>query len=140
MATVADALVTRLLGDASLAGYVGTRVFPLGDGGHTQLPLGAYRRVSRDRVDHMAGKCDLVDQVYDFVWVGEHLQQAQAIADLAEARLDRFGGTVDVDGEDVVIEQCFLKDDRDEPDEPELGETYGVFRVVQRWRVWSRAA
>ena len=108
---IEDEIFTRLTGDATITGLVGTKIYPGGAPQGIALPYVTYKRVSTDPVYTITGDNGLNDATYQIDAWSQTYSEAVSIADAIRARLEgwqdvsgtpKFYGTRVVEEDDIV--------------------------------------
>lgn len=103
-------------------------------------PYGVFSRVrtaSHQNLEDGATGLKEVDVQYS--WCGRDFAALEEVADLCELILDGFRGDVDVDGNAVRIEHCFLLDDKDGDIQIEDGSEQPIYCIEQIYSVAYKA-
>lgn len=103
-------------------------------------PYGIFARVrteSHQNLEEGATGLKEVDVMYS--WCGRDFDALEEVADLCELVLDGFRGDVEVAGNEVRIEHCFLLDDRDGDIQNPDGSEQPIYCIEQIYRVAYKA-
>lgn len=123
-------LRTQLVADPTLAGHIGTRVYPMIAPSSAVLPWICFRRTGISRERTMAGPAGTPTVSVEYQTFAETYEEARDIADQVRLILDGFNGTQD----NVVIQQTSLESEQD--DFVQIGsDSLPVFQVTQTFDV-----
>jgi len=109
MATIEEAVVTRMQGYAGLAALVGTRVYPLQVPQDVDLPAIAYQKISSPKTTSHGGDSHLAQSRIQFTIQADTYRAAKAVADQVRACWAGYRATVD----GVRIDGALVQDERD---------------------------
>jgi len=131
MATIEEALYSKLSNDAGVSGLVSTRVFPNLMPQNPTYPLLVYTRVSGPRIHSHDGSSGLAHPLFQIDSWAETYAGVKALAEKVRLALQGFSGTVAT----VVINGILFEGDRDLYED-------GVeeFRVSSDYRIWHNEA
>ena len=109
MATIEEAVVVRMGGDAGLTALIGTRLFPLRVPQDADMPAIAYQKISSPKTHSHSGSSHLAQSRIQFTCEADDYATAKAVANAVRDCWDGFAGTVD----GVRIDSALVQDDRD---------------------------
>lgn len=103
-------LRSTLLADATVAGLLGTRIYPLAADADATLPYVTWRRSSVRREPTLAGPMGVPTVTIEYDCVASTYAGARTLADAMRAVLDGFNGTID----NTTVRQTSLEDESDQ--------------------------
>jgi len=132
---IQDALRTYLLADTTLSSRVGGRLYP-----NERAPQGSvypqitYHRVARGHGHHLTGANGLKSPLFQFDIFTERYTEAQDVVNALVARID--GKRETMTGVEVL--GCFVQDDFDTVEQPDIGDETTLHWVPVTVLVWHR--
>lgn len=132
MATVEEAIVTRLKAVAAVTALVGTRIYINQLPQMPTLPAVVYNRISGNRVNSLQGSGGLASPVFQFDVFGTSATQCRQIVRELQTALAGYRGTV----AGVNIQAILFLGDYDAPtgDQENLADEQS--RVIAEFKVW----
>lgn len=129
-----DALRTHILGDATISGLIGTRLYPQMAPHDVTRPFMVYERTATDRLRSHDGPSGLSEAVFAYNLFDTRFSGVKALADALRKRLDGFTGTVS----GVDIRAVFVEDESDvfeAPSDASDRPLRGITMIVRAWYV-----
>ena len=123
-----------LLGDATITGFVSTRVFPFVADPLSPLPYIIYQRISAQHGHHFEGGDGLTRQRLQVDSYASNALTAESMADAIRERCDGFAGlmgTVNLD-----VRSLWIDDEDDRLTIPNKGSEVVTHRVRQDFFIW----
>jgi len=126
-----------LLADATVAGLVVDRMYPLKAPQQAVRPYLVYRRISGNPEHHMLGATALASVRLQIDALADSYAGARALAGACRMRLDGFRGPIVVSGT-ITFEarSITVEDSRDDLVDPTTGSDDGVYTASQDYLVF----
>lgn len=102
----------HLLGDATITGYVGTRIFPFIAPPETALPYIIYSRIQADHDITFTGSSGMTDQLLEVDSYASDALTTESMADAVRERCHGFRGSMGTPTLDVRWMRLVDEDDR----------------------------
>lgn len=131
---IEQAIVAKLLADATLAALVGTRVYPGLAPQGAAAPYLVYQQADRQKVHTLGGVVSLNNYRMRFDAFGSSYANAKATAAALASALDGFSGLVGSGA--IKVQGAFLESEEDDLDEPVHGGETGVYSVGADVSIW----
>lgn len=128
MALLEEALFSRITGNVTLAGLIGTRCYPLVAPEGAEYPLIVYQIISESRIDaHFNpdlghGQTGLVRSRVQFTVVGKSYGELTPVITVLRSLFDAWKGTITIGVDTFPVEHSFL--DNFSADYGQSGENY----------------
>jgi hypothetical protein len=129
---IADALRTRILGDATVSAQVGTRMYPLDASPEVDTPYIVYGRMFSDRIGNLDGHSGITMARFEIVVWDTSYTTARTIMEALMTRVDGFTGTVGTD----AIRGIFIVDRHDDFVPAEKEHETGLYANLADVEVW----
>lgn len=126
------ALSQLLQANATVAGYVGTRVYPIRVPQDGQYPCVVYTRVDTPRLSHLRGSSRLAHPRVQLDCLATVYEDAKALGDAVRSLLDAYRGTAS----GKVIQGCHLVDEEESDQKPLNADDLPLFRCRLDFEVW----
>lgn len=125
-------LRSALVANATVAGLIGTRIYPVLAPATASLPFVTWRRVAIRRQQTLGGPAGMPVTSVEYSIFGTTYEQARAVADAMRSVLDGYGGTAN----NTEVKQTSLEQESD--DFVTLGgaELPPAFQITQQYDVF----
>lgn len=103
-------LRAAVVGDATVSGLIGNRLYPLVAPASASMPLVTWRRMGIQRQQTLGSPLGTPKLTLEFSIYGSTYDQAREVADAMRAVLDGYGGTLD----NTTVKQASLENESDD--------------------------
>jgi hypothetical protein len=124
-------LRAALVADATMAGLVGTKIYPLAADTEATLPWVTWRRTAIRRQPTLAGPMGVPIVTIEFTVFAATYESARTVADRMRQVLDGYTGTAD----NTTVRQTSLEDESDDFATLNGAELPDAFAVRQQYEV-----
>lgn len=125
-------LRSALIANATVAGLIGTRIYPVLAPAAAQLPLVTWRRSGITRAQTLGGPMGVPQVSVEYSIFAATYETAREIADAMRVTLDGYGGTVD----NTTVRQTALDNESDEFVQLQGSDLPAVYQITQSYDVW----
>ena len=120
MASIEQALTSRIQGDASVGAVIGDRFYPMKLPAQVTLPAATYQKISNVPTHVHGAKAEQLRPRFQVTSWGATFSDAMSAANAIQTSLDGFEGTMGSGGNTKDVYSCLLADDRHD-NSPEVG-------------------
>lgn len=125
-------LRSAMVGDATLAGYIGTRIYPVVAPASATLPFVTWRRAGIQRGQTLGPPVGVPRLSVEYSIYAATYETAREVADRMRVVLDGYGGTVD----NVTVRQVSLEQENDDFVSLAGAEMPPAYQVTMVFDVW----
>ncbi len=125
-------LRSALVGSASVAALISTRIYPVVAPASAALPLVTWRRAGITRAHTLSSPMGVPQVSVEYQIYATTYEAARDIADAMRAVLDGYRGTVD----NTTVRQTSLENEVDEFVQLQGSDLPAVYQITQTYDVW----